>query len=394
MIDLTDETNDAFDWVSHIPDRSIQRKATRLRDRVAASANRSSHIRMLAVEARAPDPLQPLRLHVTLASIAGRIPCMSLTFYRYPRFVRATLETLKLDAHERACPVAGVTLLDWVKRLVTDGIVRQVDLTDASTWTVPGTTTAIRLTRFRKFTKGEGYYERHGFRCRDSHVDRVYHTSMYRVRMASRDNVVRFVWQILRHFTRRTRGGRVVLDGSTPVVTSQVPVDDLRQLHAARSRLNPVIPWAFNVEGLRQSIVLCRAHVTEAARFLRRAAGMQVSVSCLREMLEAPHSPDQLRWLRRVMGSPSKGCACFMRAVAPPSMRRTMERILQLDGRATSDSQASELGDVRRYVSGLNAVLELLETFDLVVTPRELVYRHEPRRTPAKSFKTCHEVSC
>ena len=56
--------------------------------------------------------------------------------------------------------------------------------------------------------------------------------------MASRDDIVRFVWQILRHFTRRTQGGqRVTLDGSTSVITSQLSVDDLRQLHTARARL-------------------------------------------------------------------------------------------------------------------------------------------------------------
>lgn len=133
----------------------------------------------------------------------------------------AHIDSIRFSDDEKGCTVPGHKLLQFATSLKKFGIVRKVTVQDAAHILVGGKH-PLMLTRYHKFVKGVGWYEKAGFASPDADENEYYEHTFRALRTSSFDVVRSLLLLIL-----AVRGGHqiVSLQRVTALIESLLPKD-------------------------------------------------------------------------------------------------------------------------------------------------------------------------
>ena len=357
-----------------LPTDELKRHALTIVSTIAQQAATTSFVRVVPCVAHPPTRRQPLRIELDLNSIQKNVPCMHLMVSKRRRGVDLEIESLRFSYREQECDVSGSKLLSWVLGLRTTAMVRSIELTDAASKAIPGTSIRLELTRYRKLATGVGWYEQYGFFSRSEYQNHLFQESFRRMRHAPASHVARLLWEVVRHFLRPTATFEIRrLPAGAP---SSALLD---RLMLAISRLNPVVPMD-RTRVKRVLSTLTGDVVHGVADFLVQTSGMGLPKEDFLELeADTTLTPALTRSLAHAFDSSHdrKSCTCFYRAATPPHMRTQIEKILGKGAHALAEKK-----EIEQYMQGLDAVLALLQALDMLIVPIALHYF--PRRKPPR----------
>lgn len=310
------------------------------------------------------------------------VPCMTLTFTRIsPRSkFEVMIRTLRYMKSESKCTIPGDVLLKWVLGLRPKWI-HSVSLQDASQKTIANV--RVRLTPFRKFLTGVGWYEQYGLLPDTTLANYMFQESYRRLRRTPVDALRLLVLHALRP--------RIPPPGSKE--TKLLRGDDHPSLKAYESdawyqvlwtivrKFDFVPPATIGLEAPLVSenlITDMQVHTVRGCERFVRLFGAPI-VEYGNDLLKLTRHENQ--FLHRMIAPEfrTSTCKCTLTTLAPPGMRKVLTKVVH-------DADASD--DAHKYVDMLNDVLVLLHHLTLLHTPSSLVTPTN-YKTPKSPSKVC-----
>ena len=310
------------------------------------------------------------------------VPCMTLAFSRSsPRSkFEVIIRTLRYTKAQSKCTIPGEVLVRWVLGLRPKWI-QSVRLSDASQKTVANV--RVRLTPFRKFLTGVGWYEQYGLLPDTTMDNYMFQESYRRLRRTPVDAL-----RLLVLHTLRPR-----IPPPENQETKFLRRDDHPSLEAYESDAWYQILWTIvrqfdfvppGTMGLDAALVSenlitdMQVHTVRGCERFVRLFGAPI-VEHGNDLLKL--TPHETRFLHRMIAPElrTSTCKCTLTALAPPGMRKVLTKVVH-------DADASD--DAHKYVDMLNDVLVLLHHLTLLHTPSSLV-TPTTYKTPKSPNKVC-----
>lgn len=144
-----------------------------------------------------------------------RNPCAMLLVYRTPGGWNVHVDTLRYEAHQKACQLPGPDLLRWLVGALGRADNVEITLQDDASRNIHGTD--IRLTPYRKLNEGRGWYESFGFVAADPDKARAFQATYDHVRNVPADAVAYMLLVLLlrdEHLEELVRVGELLAPNS------------------------------------------------------------------------------------------------------------------------------------------------------------------------------------
>lgn len=288
--------------------------------------------------------------------------CMTFTLHVTPtRFI--TIDSLRLNEGQLACPLSGTVLLEWVQNLCDMRIVRYVKLEDEAMYKVPRSQIHIDLTVFRKFTSGMGWYESRGFMAETADENKRYQRSFIHLEKTSISNLTTVLYLFLKPFMTLRRGSIRVSNAAHD--DSYLTTWGGRYLLECMNRLTP---YPELDDDVYYDLISAETNEFHDIRhtflfFLLRHGVTLGNLSVLTsDELEVYHMLP-----RNVTPS-----VCVLKALTPGNIRNLMDTIVRI---GSEDGH----GDMLKYIGHLNDLLCCFTHVGLLSRPHTLVYPRKLR---------------
>lgn len=351
------------------------------------------------------------------------LPCARLTLSRPAPDAAwdVSLDSLAFHDDEAGCALPADRIMRWLRALWRDGLAHNVSLTDVSRKEVHvggevthhpkqqsafyvagqgfydgGGRVSLSLTSFRKFSVGQGWYEKYGFVPADPFHERLHHESFALVRASPIDRLALLLYSLVRACLVH-RGGAVEMDA--PAVLDPPPALAARQKQCIDNASAVVAAASYDLllPELRQrteltlaraqgavAMVLTDGRLADSMLDTLQAIGMSADA---KRMIEG--SPAERQWLDAHVpdASGAAPCACAGKLIMPSHAIQVLRRITDA-GAGVGEEVTQEVGEA---LARFEHVIALLKQLHLCLTYDSLVLRPSGARKVTRSCKVASE---
>ena len=315
--------------------------------------------------------------YIDLAYYDGQNLCGSITLKKYKKERKYSLHvnSVRYYRDEKKCILTGTQILNWIKKLNDIKLFKTIDLDDVSSIKFPTSKLDIKLTRFRKFVFGKGWYESYGF-LPIGKENKLYQISFLNFQRNSINNLGLLLFTILEKLVH------VYLKGDEYIIERRYN----RSIHfeeserkILRRKLNKILYEKFKFE--TQNTIITN-DVEDLIDYIYTVGTFQRLVymlTIIRVYISSEEGIIYDAFKRDTLDN-----TCILKALTPGNTRKIIDKTL-----AFKDSAS----DTIYYIESLNVVLEICERLKFFTIPTRLelskrnkTYKKTTERC-TKSFK-------
>jgi hypothetical protein len=293
---------------------------------------------------------------------------LSLTIYPGERKYELKVSSIRYYSLEKKCKLSGTEILKWIKKIKEEKLVKRIFLEDASQFRFPGSKIDIKLTRFRKFVFGQGWYESYGFISFDN--NNFYQKSFLNFQRNSINNLCVLIYYILKDILKLNSSKDFIINkfASKYKVSDEVVNQTTNNLnytvnnlfykyngdkHTSTSQTITIIDLVYNNNLFNDFIDI----IYKFGVFI----------------------PNESGDLYSIVGTSKPNNTCILKSLTPPSTRKIIDSTLKF-----KDSAA----DTIKYIETLESILDISELLGILYVPTNL---HLPGKgtTYKKTMQRC-----
>lgn len=294
--------------------------------------------------------------YIDLAYYDGKNLCGSITLKKYKRERKYSLHvnSVRYYGDEKKCILTGTQILNWIKKIDDMKLFKTIDLDDVSSIKLPNSKREIKLTRFRKFVFGKGWYESYGF-LPIGKENKLYQTSFLNFQRNSINNLGLLLFAILEKLVY------VYLKGDEYIIEREynrsVHFDNSERI-TLRKKLNNILYEKFKFEKKHTINANDLDHLIDYIYTVGTFDRLVYMLTIIRVYMPSKEGIIYDAFKRDTLDN-----TCILKALTPGNARKIIDKTL-----AFKDSAS----DTIYYIESLNVVLEICERLKFFTIPTRL----------------------
>jgi hypothetical protein len=290
------------------------------------------------------------------------------------------IHTIRYMSSQKNCTLSGTTILNWIRKLKKDNIISNFKLEDASSYTLPKTNIKINLSRFRKFTTGQGWYESFGFLAESSHENKMYQQEFTHFRNAPINHLCFFIWCLIKPFMRydENRNHHYYL---TTLDSKVIEHTNNEGLYNAISLLNPTNKPNFRL--IRNLLLTLERNSEIKDTLVNILIFYGVNITDLDVSTLNAH---QYMWYNELLPQNKSPCTCILKCFTPGNIRKLIDKTLE-----SGDSK-----DMNKHIQKIEHLLHVMEEASILSTPMFLNYptKHKTHKVSSRRCTVSNKKKC